>query len=88
MIFAINVYSLLIKLHVHVCLWECNAKDGILMVRPNLMRLFLLFFQLHVYPGYEPDEVTPLPEPLQAREILATIINAQLDLRKKVRLLY
>lgn len=37
-----------------------------------------------MYPGYEPDEVTPLPEPLQAKEILLTVINAQQDLRKKV----
>ena len=37
-----------------------------------------------MYPGYEPDEVTPLPEPLQAKEILLTVINAQQDLSKKV----
>lgn len=42
-------------------------------------------FQLHVYPGYEPDEVTPLPEPLQPKDILQTVINAQRDLRKKVK---
>lgn len=42
-------------------------------------------FQLHVYPGYEPDEVTPLPEPLQPRDILQTVINAQRDLEKKVK---
>lgn len=42
-------------------------------------------FQLHVYPGYEPDEVTPLPQPCLAREILSTVIDAQQDLRKKVR---
>jgi len=38
-----------------------------------------------VYPGYEPDEVTPLPQPFLAREILSTVIDAQRDLRKKVR---
>ena len=37
-----------------------------------------------MYPGYEPDEVTPLPEPYQAKEILLTVIDAQRDLRKKV----
>lgn len=42
-----------------------------------------LLVELHVYPGYEPDEVTPLPEPLQAKEILLTVINAQQDLWKK-----
>ena len=42
-------------------------------------------FQLHVYPGYEPDEVTPLPQPFLAREVLSTVIDAQEDLRKKVR---
>ena len=42
-------------------------------------------FQLHVYPGYEPDEVTPLPQPFLAREVLSTAIDAQEDLRKKVR---
>lgn len=38
-----------------------------------------------MYPGYEPDEVTPLPEPLQAKEIILTVMNAQWDLRKKVK---
>jgi len=38
-----------------------------------------------VYPGYEPDEVTPLPKPFLARDILSTAIGAQQDLRKKVR---
>ena len=38
-----------------------------------------------MYPGYEPDEVTPLPQPCLAREILSTVIDAQQDLRKKVR---
>ena len=38
-----------------------------------------------MYPGYEPDEVTPLPQPFLAREILLTVIDAQRDLRKKVR---
>lgn len=42
-----------------------------------------MLVELHVYPGYEPDGVTPLPEPLQARDILSTVINAQVDLRKK-----
>lgn len=42
-----------------------------------------MLVELHVYPGYEPDEVTPLPEPLQAKEIILTVINAQRDLRKK-----
>lgn len=38
-----------------------------------------------MYPGYEPDQVTPLPQPFLAREILSTVIDAQWDLRKKVR---
>lgn len=42
-----------------------------------------MLVELHVYPGYEPDEVTPLPEPLQPKDILQTVINAQRDLRKK-----
>lgn len=42
-----------------------------------------MLVELHVYPGYEPDEVTPLPEPFQAKEILSMVLSAQLDLRKK-----
>jgi len=42
-----------------------------------------MLVELHVYPGYEPDEVTSLPEPYQAKEILLTVIDAQRDLRKK-----
>lgn len=59
--------------------------DKRFLVRVICLINFFLFPQLHVYPGYEPDEVTPLPEPFQAREILLTVINAQRDLRKKVR---
>ncbi|XP_020608681.1 protein FAM227B-like, partial [Orbicella faveolata] len=43
-----------------------------------------MLVELHVYPGYEPDEVTPLPKPFLARDILSTAIGAQQDLRKKV----
>ena len=50
----------------------------------NVLHVLFIIIQLHVYPGYEPDEVTPLPEPLQAKEILLTVINAQQDLWKKV----
>lgn len=42
-----------------------------------------MLVELHVYPGYEPDEVTPLPEPFQAKDILLIVINAQRDLKKK-----
>lgn len=42
-----------------------------------------MLVELHVYPGYEPDQVTPLPQPFLAREILSTVIDAQRDLRKK-----
>ena len=40
--------------------------------------------QLHVFPGYESDDLTPLPPPLSARDILETVTRAQLDLKKKV----
>ncbi|KAL9956229.1 hypothetical protein ACROYT_G037677 [Oculina patagonica] len=42
-----------------------------------------MLVELHVYPGYEPDKVTPLPQPFLAQEILTIVIDAQRDLRKK-----
>ena len=38
-----------------------------------------------MFPGYESNELTPLPPPLTARDILEIVTRAQLDLKKKVK---
>ncbi|XP_048575767.1 protein FAM227A isoform X2 [Nematostella vectensis] len=42
-----------------------------------------MLVELHVFPGYESNELTPLPPPLLANDILMTVMKAQKDLHRK-----
>ncbi|XP_074648249.1 protein FAM227A-like [Tubulanus polymorphus] len=41
------------------------------------------FVELHQFPGYESNELTPLPSDVHPRQILEKVTSAQKDLRKK-----
>lgn len=63
----------------HLLSWKKSARKK--TEKSSTMKPMLV--ELHVYPGYEPDEVTPLPPPFLAKEIMLTVIDAQRDFRKK-----
>eukprot|EP00795_Rhopilema_esculentum_P009349 gene9349-17052_t len=42
-----------------------------------------MLVELHSFPGYDSDEITPLPSPITALDILKIVTAAQLDLERK-----
>lgn len=43
----------------------------------------MILCQLHQYPGYDPSELTPLPNGFSATQILSKVVNAQPKLKNK-----
>ena len=43
-----------------------------------------MLVELHSFPGFDRQEITALPFPIKAENILETVTEAQIDLKKKV----
>ena len=52
----------------------------------SVFQLLFFNFQLHQYPGYDPTELTPLPDDIAAVDILKKAADASMDLKKKVNM--
>ena len=50
--------------------------------------MFFVLLQLHTFPGFNPDELTPLPSSLTTRNVLDIVTSAQKDLNKKVSFIF